>query len=214
MNAEADMTVTGSLIPVSPPPAAHLDDLCDQLVKRADGAGLLDVAYRFVDTPVGAVLLAATPVGLVRVAYPNEDFSVVLEAIGQRISPRILHSPARLDPAARQLEEYFGGVRRGFDLALDLRLTRGFRSQVVRYLLTIAYGTTATYGEVAVAVNRPGAARAVGTACATNPLPLFIPCHRVIRADGRIGAYLGGDETKRWLLEMEGVPAPQRESNL
>ena len=167
--------------------------------------GLLDIAYRTLETPIGTLLLAATPTGLVRVAFECEGLEVVLKDLAGRVSPRILRAPTRLDAAARQLEEYFTGDRHRFDLPLDLRLTTGFRRTVVAYLPQIAFGTTASYGDVAAAVRRPRAARAVGTACATNPLPLVVPCHRVIRADGLPGAYLGGPETKRLLLDLEAA---------
>jgi methylated-DNA-[protein]-cysteine S-methyltransferase len=176
------------------------------LVARADDAGLLDVAYRTLDTPVGTLLLAATSSGLVRVAYEREGLDEVLRSLANNISPRILETPRRLDQVAHQLEEYFGGRRTGFDLPIDLRLSAGFRRSVLSYLPVIGYGQTASYQSVAAAVHNPKAVRAVGTACATNPMPIVIPCHRVIRSDGRLGAYLGGAEIKQQLLEMEARP--------
>ena len=181
----------------------ELATLHARLVVQAESAGLLDVAYRTVDSPVGTLLVAATPTGLVRVAYPREDLELVLEGLAARVSPRILNAPRRLDDAARQLEEYFAGHRHRFELSLDLRLSSGFRRRVLGYLPAIPYGSTATYQSVAVAVHISNAVRAVGSACATNPLPLVIPCHRVIRTDGRIGAYLGGTEIKHLLLNLE-----------
>jgi methylated-DNA-[protein]-cysteine S-methyltransferase len=127
----------------------------------------------------------------------------VLDRLAEKVSPRILQAPARLDEAAHQLEEYFGRHRTRFNLAVDLRLSGGFRRSVLSYLPTIGYGQTASYQSVAAAVRNPRAVRAVGTACATNPLPLVIPCHRVIRSDGQIGAYLGGREIKHQLLDLE-----------
>lgn len=176
-----------------------------RLTAEAEATGLLDVAYRTLDTPVGTLLLAATPAGLVRVAYEREGLDTVLEALATRVSPRILNAPGRLDETARQLEEYFTGRRHRFDLPLDLSLSAGFRRTVLTYLPGIGYGQTASYQAVAAAVNNPRAVRAVGTACATNPLPLIIPCHRVIRSDGLLGAYLGGPETKRQLLNLEAA---------
>jgi methylated-DNA-[protein]-cysteine S-methyltransferase len=187
----------------SPPGEADLAPLHARLAAQAEEEGLLDVAYRTLDTPVGTLLLAATPAGLVRVAYEREDPGTVLERLAANVSPRILHAPARLDPAARQLEEYFLRHRAQFDLPLDLRLSAGFRRTVLSYLPAIAYGHTATYQAVAAALDSAKAARAVGTACATNPLPLVIPCHRVVRSDGQIGAYLGGPEIKHQLLDLE-----------
>jgi methylated-DNA-[protein]-cysteine S-methyltransferase len=187
------------------PTDTDLAALHASLTTRAEAAGLLDVAYRTLDTPVGTLLLAATPIGLVRVAYECEGLRTVLEGLATRLSPRILNAPRRLDDTARQLEEYFAGRRHRFDLPLDLSLSSGFRRSVLTYLPDIAYGQTASYQAVAAAVNNPKAVRAVGTACATNPLPLVIPCHRVIRSDGLVGTYLGGAETKRQLLNLEAA---------
>ena len=127
----------------------------------------------------------------------------MLQSLAGKISPRILRAPPRLDEAARQLEEYFAGRRTTFDLPLDLSLSAGFRRSVLAYLPAIRYGATASYRSVAAAVHHPKAVRAVGTACATNPLPVVIPCHRVIRSDGQLGAYLGGPEIKHQLLDLE-----------
>jgi methylated-DNA-[protein]-cysteine S-methyltransferase len=188
-----------------PPTDDDLAALHARLTARAEASGLLDVAYRTLDSPVGTLLLAATPAGLVRVAYEREGLDAVLESLAARVSPRILKAPSRLDDAAGQLDEYFAGRRHRFDLPLDLSLSAGFRRTVLTYLPGIAYGQTASYQAVAAAVNNPGAVRAVGTACATNPLPLVIPCHRVIRSDGHVGAYLGGPEAKRRLLNLEAA---------
>jgi methylated-DNA-[protein]-cysteine S-methyltransferase len=184
---------------------ADLAALHDRLVARADASDLVDVAYRTIDSPVGPLLLAATPEGLLRVAYDSEDHDRVLATLAERVSPRILNAPRRLDPAARELDEYFAGARRQFDLPLDLSLSRGFRLTVLTHLPDIGYGQTASYGTVAALAGRPRAARAVGTACASNPLPVVVPCHRVIRADGDIGAYLGGPAAKRLLLGLEAA---------
>lgn len=175
------------------------------LVDSASAAGLLDVAYRTVATPVGTLLVAATGEGLVRVAFDVEGHDAVLETIASRVSPRVLHAPARLDDAARQLEEYFAGRRRRFDLAVDLRLAPPFRRVVLEHLRTIGYGRTESYATVAAASGRPAAVRAVGTACATNPVPVVVPCHRVVRSDGTLGGYLGGLDVKRALLALEAA---------
>jgi len=180
-----------------------LGALRDRLAADAESAGLLDVAYRTVDTPVGTVLLAATVVGLVRVAFDREGFDTVLATLADKLSPRILHAPSRLDGAARELDEYFEGQRRRFALPLDLALSTGFRRLVIGYLPHIPYGHTAAYAAVAAGVGNAKAVRAVGTACATNPLPLVVPCHRVIRSDGLIGSYRGGPEAKKLLLTLE-----------
>ena len=173
------------------------------VASRAQQQNLLDIAYRTVDTPVGQLLIAATPIGLVRVAYTRQDHDAVLTALAEQVSPRVLFAPAKLDEAARQFDDYFTGRRHGFDLAVDLQLASGFRRTVLEHLPDVGYGRTVSYGELAAEVGHPRAARAVGTACATNPLPLVIPCHRVVLGDGSPGAYVGGPEIKRVLLNLE-----------
>jgi methylated-DNA-[protein]-cysteine S-methyltransferase len=190
----------------APPNGDDLAALCRSLAARAQKEGLLDVAYRTLDSAVGTLLLAATPTGLVRVAYEREGIDTVLERLADRVSPRILFAPGRLEAAARQLEEYFARRRTIFDLPVDLRLASGFRQSVLAYLPAIGYGHTASYGSVAAALRNPKAVRAVGTACATNPVPLVIPCHRVIRTGGQLGGYVGGPEIKHQLLELEARP--------
>jgi methylated-DNA-[protein]-cysteine S-methyltransferase len=155
------------------------------------------------DSPVGELLIAATPLGLVRIAYTRDGDDDVLGDLAARVSPRILRAPDRLDPVARELDEYFGRRRRDFDVALDLRLANGYRREVLHRLRTIGYGRTASYAEVARATSSPTAVRAVGSACRTNPLPLVIPCHRVVRSNGTAGQYVGGADAKRTLLELE-----------
>ena len=184
--------------------------LHDRLVARAARDGVLDVAYRTLDTSVGRLLLAATGRGLVRVAFDCEDHERALATIAAEISPRILRAPGRLDAAAREIDEYLSGARRRFDLKLDLSLSRGFRREVLRRLRRIAYGRTASYAAVAEAAGSPRAVRAVGTACATNPLPLVVPCHRVVRSDGTIGQYAGGASVKERLLAMESATCLRR----
>jgi methylated-DNA-[protein]-cysteine S-methyltransferase len=184
---------------------SDLSALRTRLADQAEERGLLDIAYRTVDSPVGTLLLASTPDGLVRVAYEQEGLDEVLQTLSAKVSPRILRAPRRLDPAARQLDEYFGGRRQRFELPVDLSLATGFRRQVLNYLPTIGYGATASYATVAAALENPKAVRAVGSACATNPLPLVIPCHRVVRSDGQAGEYIGGPATKRRLLDLEAA---------
>ncbi len=176
-----------------------------RLAERAGRNGLLDVAFRTLDSPLGSLLLAATPAGLARVAFAREDHDAVLAALAQDLSPRILRAPKRLDAAARQLDEYFARRRRTFALPLDLQLARGFRRAVLDQLPHIAYGTTASYAMVAGAAGRPNAVRAAASACSHNPLPLVLPCHRVVRSDGTLGEYLGGTEAKAALLALEGA---------
>ena len=189
----------------SPADPDTLSRLRHALGVAAEAEGLLDVAYTTIDSPVGTLLLAATPKGLVRVAYDIEDHDRVLSALSQRISPRVLRAPRRLDAAARQLDEYFGRQRRAFDLPLDLSLSSGFRQLVQRHLPEIGYGQTRTYRQVAELVGNPKAVRAVGTACATNPLPVVVPCHRVLRTDGTPGGYVGGPAAKQALLSLEAA---------
>jgi methylated-DNA-[protein]-cysteine S-methyltransferase len=177
-----------------------------RLAAAAGEAQLLAVAYRTLDTPVGPLLLAATEQGLVRVAYAREDHDAVLQQLADRISPRVLRAPARLDPVARELQEYFDGRRRAFDLALDWRLVRGpFRQAVLHRLPGVAYGQTVSYAALAATAGNAAAVRAVGTACATNPLPVVVPCHRVVRSDGTPGQYVGGPDAKHALLRLEAA---------
>lgn len=182
-----------------------LGELRARFAAAAQREGILDIAYRIIDSPVGSLLIAATELGLVRIAYASEGHDIVLQKLADKISPRILHAPTRLDTAVRQLDEYFSGDRREFDLPLDWRLSAGFRSTVLHHLPEIAYGRTASYAAVARLAGNPRAVRAVGSACATNPLPVVVPCHRVIRSDGAMGAYLGGVEVKRILLTLEAA---------
>ena len=166
-------------------------------------AGTLDIAYRTIDTPVGRLLLAQTGRGLLRVAYEREGFDEVLQELSRRVSPRILHSPSHLDGLAAQFDEYFAGDRHRFDVQLDQRLSTGFRHKVQQYLPRIDYGFTHSYKQVAEKVGNPTAARAVGAACASNPLPIVVPCHRVLRSDGGLGGYVGGLDAKSTLLTSE-----------
>ncbi len=182
---------------------AEAVELLAHLAERADHDGLLDVAYRTVDSPVGSLLLAVSPAGLVRVAFEREIFDTVLADLATAISPRILRTGRRTDDVARQLDEYFAGRRRRFDVVVDLQLVHGFRRSVIAHLQEIPYGATESYAAVAIAAGSPAAVRAVGTACAHNPVPLVVPCHRVIRSDGTIGRYLGGAEAKAALLALE-----------
>jgi len=180
-----------------------LDRLHDRLVDAATTEQVLDVAYMTVDSPLGQLLLAATEAGVVRLAYERENHDQVLQSLAVKVSPRVLRAPRRLDEAARQLDGYFTGRRRAFDLPLDLRLSAGFRRQVLNHLRTIGYGQTESYTDVARAIGRTGAVRAVGSACATNPVPLLVPCHRVLRSDGTLGGYVGGLGAKQTLLALE-----------
>ena len=192
---------------VGPDEADRLDALHATLAVRAGAAGLVDIRYAVVDSPVGPLLLAATDEGLVRVAFAAEDHDRVLDSLARSVGPRVLRDDASLASASTQLAEYFAGTRRAFDVPLDLRLAHGFRLEVLAHLSDIPYGRTETYAQVADATGRPRAVRAVGSACATNPLPLVVPCHRVLRTGGGLGGYLGGLETKQRLLSLEAAAA-------
>ncbi|MGE5289043.1 MAG: methylated-DNA--[protein]-cysteine S-methyltransferase [Micromonosporaceae bacterium] len=176
-----------------------------RLVAAAGREGILDIAYRIMDTPVGPLLLAATEQGLVRIAFPGQGHDAALAQLAEVISPRILNAPGRLDAVARQLDEYFARRRRVFDVPLDLRLSKGFRRSVLAHLPHIPYGGTESYAQVAAAAGSPRAVRAVGSACAANPVPIVVPCHRVVRSDGSFGGYAGGADAKRTLLTLEAA---------
>jgi methylated-DNA-[protein]-cysteine S-methyltransferase len=187
----------------APAGGTDLDRLHRRLEADAAAAGLLDVAYRFVDTPLGRLLVAATDQGVVRIAFELEDHDAVLDGLAATVGSRILRSGRRTDEPAHQLDEYFAGARTRFDVPVDLRLAGGFRLSVLEALRDIPYGTTASYAEVARAAGRPAAVRAAGSACAHNPVPVVVPCHRVVRGDGSIGQYLGGTQAKAALLALE-----------
>ncbi len=185
----------------SGPPATELPGLAE----AAAAAGLLDVAYARLDTPVGTVLLAATPRGLVRVAYLDDGEDAVLAELAAAVSPRLLAGPARLDEARRELDEYFAGRRRHFELPLDWQLSHGFTRRVLRATARIPYGGVSSYGAIAAAAGSPRGSRAAGNALGANPLPIVVPCHRVLRTGGALGGYTGGVERKRVLLDIESV---------
>lgn len=175
-----------------------------RFVAGAAHDGLIDVAFEDHDTPLGRVRLSATPAGVVRLILPAEDQDAVLERLAGRLSPRIVRSAMPvLTQARHQLDEYFDGRRHQFELPLDWTLTTAFRREVLRATVAIPYGQTASYREVATVAGRPKAVRAAGSALATNPLPIIVPCHRVLRTDGGIGQYLGGAAAKRRLLTLE-----------
>lgn len=176
-----------------------------ELSTRAERSGAAELTHRTVDTPVGKLLLAATGCGLVRIAFDSEDHAQVLADLAIRVSPRILPAAHRLDAAAQELDEYFAGSRRTFDLPLDMTLARGFRLAVLEKLRGVGFGRQVSYSELALAAGSPRAFRAVGSACATNPLPVVVPCHRVRRSDGSLGGYRGGPAAKATLLHLESA---------
>jgi methylated-DNA-[protein]-cysteine S-methyltransferase len=184
---------------------ADAGDPARRLAARVASEGLAEVSYASADSPFGPLLLAATNRGLVRVAFPEEDVDSVLERLARRISPRIVQTPAPLDPARRELDEYFSGRRRGFELPLDWTLVSRFGRRVLGVTSEIPYGGVLSYGEVAADAGSPRGSRAAGNALGSNPIPIVIPCHRVLRSGGALGGYGGGVERKRWLLELEGA---------
>jgi len=167
--------------------------------------GLSDVSYATVDSPFGTLLAAATARGLVRLAFPEEDIDSVLERLARRVSPRIVQAPIPLDPVRRELEEYFAGRRRAFALKLDWTLVGPFARRVLAVTAEIPYGGVLSYAEVAADAGSPRGSRAAGNALGSNPMPIVVPCHRVLRSGGALGGYGGGVERKRWLLELEGA---------
>jgi methylated-DNA-[protein]-cysteine S-methyltransferase len=175
----------------------------DALRERAAAEGLLDVAYTTADSPFGTLLLAKTPQGLVRIGLPNEDPEELLADLAGRISPRVLEAPAGLDEERRELEDYFAGRRHTFELPIDWQLSHGFLLRARQGIAAIPYGETRTYTDLARAAGNERAVRAAGSACSRNPIPLVVPCHRVLRSDGSLGGYAGGLEMKEKLLELE-----------
>jgi methylated-DNA-[protein]-cysteine S-methyltransferase len=181
----------------------------EHLTERAAAEGLLDVAYATVDSPFGPLLVATTPRGLVKVSFPHVyDTEETLEELATKISPRVLEAPKRLDDVRRQLDRYFEGRLHEFDLRLDWRLTEGFRKRAQQAIARIPYGRTRSYTDIARSAGNERAVRAAGTACGANPIPIVVPCHRVLRSGGALGGYGGGLPMKEGLLRMEGVGIP------
>jgi len=179
----------------------------ERLAEQAEAKDLLDVAYATTDSPFGPLLVATTPRGLVRISLPAYDPGETLEELAARISPRVLEAPARLDDVRRQLDLYFEGRLHEFDVPLDWQLSRGFRRRALRAIGRIPYGKTRSYTQIARSAGNERAVRAAGTACGANPLPIVVPCHRVLRSGGALGGYGGGLPMKEALLEMEGALA-------
>jgi methylated-DNA-[protein]-cysteine S-methyltransferase len=178
--------------------------------ERAEREGLVDVAYATVDSPVGPLLVAGTKRGLVRISYGEIPHDKVLVELAEDISPRVLEAPAKLEEIRRELDEYFEGRRTSFDVGLDWRLSHGFKRRVLTHTARIPYGEVSTYKTLAVAAGSPRAARAAGNALGANPIPIVVPCHRVLHSGGGIGGYGGGLERKEFLLKLEGVAGPIR----
>ncbi len=179
-----------------------------RLTGRIAAEGLADVGYAPVDSPFGTLHAAVTRRGLVRVAFPEERTEEMLERLAQRVSPRIVEAPRLLDPLKHELDEYFAGERRRFDLALDWTLIGPFARRVLETTAAIPYGGYLSYTEVAAEAGSPRGARAAGNALGANPIPIVVPCHRVLRSGGALGGYGGGLERKQYLLELEGALPP------
>ncbi len=175
------------------------------LVERARQERLVDVAYASVDSPLGPLLVAATPAGLVRLSYSDQGGDRVLQELAGRVSPRVVEAPGALDEVRRELDEYFAGRRRGFAVDVDLALAEGFTRRVLRATSRIPFGSVATYRQVAGRAGNPRASRAAGNALGSNPIPIVVPCHRVVHSGGGLGGYTGGLERKRYLLALEGA---------
>ncbi len=182
-----------------------LDALAGAVARRAEAEGLVEVAVGRIQTPVGDLLAAATARGLVRLSFPEPDDARVLDELAAAVGPRVVELPGRFERLRRQLDEYFGGRRREFELALDWRLSRGFGHRVLLETARIPYGQTRSYAEVAAAAGSPRAHRAAGSALGANPVPIVVPCHRVLRSNGALGGYGGGLDVKRRLLTIEGA---------
>jgi methylated-DNA-[protein]-cysteine S-methyltransferase len=175
------------------------------LAQRATEAGLVDVAYGWLDSPLGKLIVAVTPRGVVRIAYEREAEDEVLQELAEGVSPRVLRAPERTDAARRELEGYFAGTIRSFDLPVDWSLVHGFAVGVLQATAMVPFGHVATYGEMAASAGSPRAARAAGNALHVNPIPIVVPCHRIVPASGGIGGYGGGEDRKRFLLDLEGA---------
>jgi len=189
-------------------PSLNVADLNARLRERATRDGLLDVAYATADSPLGPLTVFVTPTGLLRIRYQDEPLEAILQETADRISPRILEAPERTDVVRRELEEYFAGRRRSFDVPLDWRLVRGFAIDVLRATSRVPFGAVTTYGAVATEAGSPRAYRAAGNALGSNPIPIVVPCHRVVHSGGGLGGYTGGIGRKKILLELEGsLPA-------
>ena len=179
-------------------------DAAERFRSAASDDGLVDVAVATLDSPVGELLVAVTPRGLASIAFEGVDRDALMERFARELSPRVLTAARATDDVRRELDGYFRGARRRFDLALDRRLMSRFMEQVLEATARVPFGHLATYGEIAGRIGRPKAARAVGAALGANPIPIVIPCHRVIGANGKLTGYGGGLPRKELLLRLEG----------
>jgi methylated-DNA-[protein]-cysteine S-methyltransferase len=203
---DTDIRAAGEALPPAPPA------LLERLAARAEDERLIDVSYSEMDSPLGMLLVAVTERGLVRLSYTDSNEGA-LTSLAERLGPRILRRPARTDAVRRQLDEYFAGRRRDFDTPLDWSLIRGFGRRVLEATVAIPFGQVSTYQAVATEAGNPRASRATGNALGANPIPIIIPCHRVLRTGGGFGGYTGGLHRKELLLQIEGA-RPGRFPNL
>jgi methylated-DNA-[protein]-cysteine S-methyltransferase len=187
------------------PPDASLEAAA-RFAERAHEEGLLDVAYTVEDSPLGPLLLASTKRGLVELGYEGQkELDFYLERLASRVSPRVLEAPARLDPVRRELDEYFEGRRTEFDVSLDWSLSKGFTRRILQATAKVPYGHVSTYRQMATKAGNERAVRAAGNALGANPIPIVVPCHRILRTGGALGGYGGGPERKEFLLKLEGA---------
>ena len=200
------MTSLEELLRGSDDIAGAAERATERAIAQARALGLTDVAYAFEPSPVGELLVAVTPRGLIRLAYNAEEYAdSVLDELARRVSPRVVEAPAALDEVRRELDEYFEGKRTSFDIPIDWRLHDGFGRRVLRATARIPFGKVITYAEVAAKAGSPRGSRAAGNALGSNRMPIVVPCHRVVAAGGKIGGYTGGLERKEYLLELEGA---------
>ncbi|HVD69985.1 MAG TPA: methylated-DNA--[protein]-cysteine S-methyltransferase [Actinomycetota bacterium] len=200
------MNVQRDLKKLSPGSDAARDSraAAQDLARRAAAEGLVDVAVATMDSPIGELMVAVTPRGLVTVAFEGEDRDVLFERLARELSPRVMEATAPTDEARRELEQYFGGDRRRFEITVDRSLIGPFAQKVLQATSEVGYGELATYGDIAGRIDRPKAARAVGSALGSNPIPIVIPCHRIVGAGGKLTGYAGGLPRKETLLRLEG----------
>jgi methylated-DNA-[protein]-cysteine S-methyltransferase len=189
-------------VPASPDEARAA---AERFAARAADEGLFDVAYALVDSPLGRLLVAQTKRGLVELAYGGEEPDSMLAELSEKLSPRVLEAPGKLDDVRRQLDEYFGGRRTDFDVPIDWSLSRGFTQRVLQATAKVPFGQLASYRDVASKAGNERAVRAAGNALGSNHIPIVVPCHRIIRTGGALGGYTGGLERKEYLLQLEGV---------
>ena len=194
-------------------PASALEEsmvaaLNAEVLARGDATGLVDAAYTLMPSPMGELVVVVTDRGLLRIGFDTEELSAVLTEVAEAVGPVVVEDSGMTRTVVAELGEYFAGERRSFDIALDLRLTRGFRAEVQQALADIPFGSTMSYAEMAAHLGNPKAVRAVGTACAKNPIPLILPCHRIVRSDGSFGNYRGGHDRKQWVLDFEAGTLP------